>query len=98
MKLFEIFPDALKYKSSGRKKSDLKEIEYAFPRLKKLPLMSKRNILSAITHFSNVKGPTIEERVEAYKKVLEKAELFKICTMGFIEQCKGLSQDKPVLD
>jgi len=98
MKLFEIFPEDLKKQVSKPTKVVKVKLDFAFPKIKKLPLMSKRNILSAMQHFFNVKGVTDQERVEAYKKILEKAEVFKICTMGFSEQCKGVSQDMPVLD
>lgn len=91
MRLFEFFPESLKKEVSlTNRKYQRTDIEFAFSRLRKLPLSTKRNILSAITHFLNVKGATADEKIEAYKKILNKAEIFKICTMGFIEQCKGL--------
>jgi hypothetical protein len=97
MKLLDLFPEELKKQVSrevsGIKKERVKDIDYAFSRARKLPLISQRNILSAMTHFYNVKNVTDAERIDAYKKILERAEIFKICTMGFIEQCKGLFKD-----
>jgi hypothetical protein len=88
--LFDLFPLELKEEVVNLRLSKVKQIskpkEFAFPRLKKLPLDSKRNILSALNHFFNVKGPTEQERAEAFKKVLNKAEEYQICTMGFNKQ------------
>ena len=98
MKLFEVFPETLKKQVTKGSSSKVEQLDFAFVRVKKLPLMSRRNILSAMQHFFNVKGVTDQERVLAYKKIVESAEKLKICTMGFIEQCKGLSLDKSVLD
>lgn len=60
-----------------------KSTNFAFPRLRKLPLDTHRQVLSALNHFPNVAGPTEEERGEAFKKIIEKASSFEICTMGF---------------
>lgn len=96
--LFDVFPAELKekiieqriaerkFKSKKQLKPDTTLKNYAFQRIKKLPLENQRNVLSALTHFFNVKGVTLEDRQEAYKKVILKAEQYEICTMGFIEQ------------
>lgn len=86
----DCFPEELKRQVSENITENSIKLEYAFPRLKKLPLNSKRNLISAINHFFNVKGTTLPEKREAYKKILNKAKVFEICTMGFIEQCKNL--------
>ena len=97
MKLLEFFPSELKKQLSKRqefgRKDSIKEEDFAFPKVRKLPLVSHRNILSAMTHFFNVKGVNAEDRKEAYKKIIERSGAFKICTMGFIERCKGLFKD-----
>lgn len=56
-------------------------IDFAYPRVKKLPLTTERQVKSAINHFYNVAKVTEDERSEAFKKILCKAELFKICTI-----------------
>jgi hypothetical protein len=61
-------------------------IEYAYSGVRKLPLETYRNILSAITHFNNVKNVSEEERKEAFKKILVKAIQFKICTIEFVKK------------
>lgn len=85
VKLFELFPDELKEKVIENRLTT-EGIYYAFPRVKKLPLKTYRNVLSALTHFFNVKGVTKEEKEIAYKKVVQHAESFKICTMVFSKQ------------
>ena len=96
-KLFDVFPQELKEKvveariSEMRakkvepKKDDVKT-DFAFPKVKKLPLETHRNVQSSITHFFNVKGVSVQDRKEAYKKILAKAEYFKICTMGLVKE------------
>lgn len=88
VKLFEYFPKELKTTALKlfNKKREVNSIEFAFPRVKKLPLETKRNVLSAITHFFNVKNVNSGDMEEAYKKILKKAELFEICTMVFISK------------
>lgn len=61
-------------------------LEFAYTRIRKLPLETYRNVLSAITHFSNVKNVSEEERKEAFKKILVKATQFKICTIEFVKK------------
>lgn len=87
-RLFDLFPQELKEEVVKHRllKVKQKPKDYAFKRLQKLPLDTKRNVLSALNHFFNVKGPTKEERSEAFKKILKKAEDYQICTMGFIKQ------------
>lgn len=92
--LFDVFPQELKEKvveariaqmraKKSESKKDADKTDFAFPKVKKLPLETHRNVQSAITHFFNVKGVSKEDRAEAYKKILAKAEYFEICTMGF---------------
>ena len=93
-KLFEIFPEELKVLMVEKKLATIKEnkekanvsIEFAFDRAKKLPLETRRNVLSALNHFFNVKNVTKEEKEIAYKKVIKKAEFFKLCTMAISKQ------------
>lgn len=69
------------------KKSNRKVIsEYAFLRLKKLPLDTHKNVLSAIIHFYNVKNVSEGERKEAFKKICNKAAQFEICTIEFLKK------------
>ena len=84
-KLFDLFPQELKDQVVQYKleKNKIVQKVHAFQRVRKLPLESIRNVQSAMTHLLNVKGVTKEEIAEAYKKIIEKAEEFKICTMGF---------------
>ena len=95
VKLFEYFPKELKtdilqarelslLNKKRYKKEESKD--FAFPRVKKLPLETKRNVLSAMTHLFNVKNIKPEEMELAYKKIIKKAELFEICTMVFISK------------
>lgn len=72
--------------SRTNKHETLKTELYAFERLKKLPLVTERNLLSALNHFFNVKGATPEEMVLAFEKVCSKAKECNVCTMGFIKQ------------
>jgi len=100
-KLFEVFPDELKSRfveqqinSNKRKKSKSQSHnkpkqavkDYAYPKLKKLPLETRRNILSAISHFDKVRGATDADKVIAFKKIIQKAKKMEICTMGFYKQ------------
>lgn len=91
-KLSDFFPKELNklVEKNFNKSIELKNIDYAFLKQRKLPLESKRNILSAIEHFFNVKNTSIEDKVLAYQKILKKAEIYNICTIDFIEQCKDL--------
>lgn len=97
-KLFDYFPQNLKesvveYRISTTKAINRKNTvtptvttDFAFPKVKKLPLESKKNILSAITHFFNVKGVSTEDRASAYKKIIQKAGIYEICTIVFVKQ------------
>lgn len=98
-KLFDFFPKELQeivVSSHLQEKKDKKiekihkkqidRVDYAFPRLKKLPLVNERNVYSALTHFNSVKNATEAERVEAYQKIVKTAESYKICTIEFIRQ------------
>lgn len=98
IKLYDVFPPELKERILQNKIDDIRSrankspkkpenLEYAFPRLKKLPLETKRNVQSAMTHFPNVKGGTEEEKTEAVKKIIKKAEEYQLCTMVFSKQC-----------
>lgn len=103
-KLFDIFPEELKkqciececkkIKDNNSNKLLIDNKDYAFPKQRKLPLISKRNVLSAITHFFNVSGVTDPERAEAYKKITEKAQVYEICTMVFIKQYEAYLKNK----
>jgi hypothetical protein len=95
VRLFEYFPKELKTNVLQAKALELlnkrgkkgeNKVEFAFPRVKKLPLETKRNVLSAMTHFFNVKNVNSEDMGIAYKKIIKKAELFEICTMVFISK------------
>lgn len=98
VRFFDIFPEELKKKVTSDRldeknynninKVEDKNINYAFIRLKKLPLMSKRNVLSAMTHFNNIARVTEEEKSEAYLKIIKAAESFQICTIVFSDKYK----------
>lgn len=95
-KLGDFFPRELNkvVSKNTNNSNELLNIDYAYLRLKKLPLETKRNTISAIEHFFNVKNTTIEDKTVAYQKILKKAEMYNICTIEFIEQCKGLFEKK----
>lgn len=108
VKLFEVFPDQLKQQvveariEKSKKRSKNKTLNskrknsgklYAFSRIKKLPLESKRNVLSALNHFWNVKNVTDPERAQAFKKIVKYAKQFEICTMGFREKYEAYSSN-----
>jgi hypothetical protein len=57
--------------------------DFAFPSLKKLPLATERQIKSAMVDFDKVKCSSEQERAEAYKKIINRANSCSICTMGF---------------
>lgn len=83
VKLFELFPIELKQDIIKSKlKIENNNIEYAFPIQHKLPLTSVRNVQSAIAQLFKVKRVSHSEVMQAYKKIVEKADKFKICTMG----------------
>lgn len=89
VKLFDYFPRELKEKIIEDKINKIKTSsnkDFSFTRVKKLPLDSKRQVLSAINHFFNVKGVTDLELDEAYKKIIQKANFFEICTIAFSKQ------------
>lgn len=100
VKLKDFFPEELKHpikkekiSSNNVKKLQEKDnIEYAFPTVHKLPLQTKRNVLSAFSQFLNVKNVTEVDRAEAFKKIIKKAELFDVCTMVFNKQYESYLQ------
>lgn len=63
------------------KSSKPKLKNFAFPSAKKLPLDTERQVKSAIHDFDKVKGVTLEEQREAYKKIINSANRYSICTM-----------------
>lgn len=69
-----------------KKKSFINLEDFAFESVKKLPLVSKRNVLSALNHFFNVKDVSDLDREVAFKKIVDKAKHYEICTMGFSKQ------------
>jgi hypothetical protein len=72
------------YKNSKIGKKKPKEAkEYAFSKIKKLPLDTQRQVLSAMEHLLKVKNVSESEIGEAYKKILKCADSYGICTMGF---------------
>jgi hypothetical protein len=96
IKLFDFFPQALQeevveYHISKNKqkninrldKSTKQPIEFAYKRLRKLPLMSKNNVLSAFNYFDKVAGVSEEEQQEAFSKIIKAAESFELCTIEF---------------
>jgi len=95
-KLFESFPEDLKKLAAAAKKSKnsnkIKKLNisktYAFPKVRKLPLETRRNVLSAINHFDNVTKISEQDKQLAYEKIIKAAESFGICTMGFIDKYK----------
>ncbi|RKZ85452.1 MAG: hypothetical protein DRQ39_07130 [Gammaproteobacteria bacterium] len=67
--------------SKLKKKKDELKVEFAFPKSKKLPLSSERQVKSAINDLDKVKGHTDEETLQAYKKIINAANRYSICTM-----------------
>jgi len=89
MKLFDLFPLELKEQVVDfriKRHRESNKIEYTFPRVKKLPLETKRQVLSALNHFYNVKGVNKEEIEVGSKKVIQRAKIFEICTIAFLKQ------------
>jgi len=89
--LKDFFPEQLNSllsnKNNGLSESfELKPKEYAFEKIKKLPLTTYKNVRSAMAHFYNVKNVTEEDRKVAFKKIFNKAEYFKICTIEFLSK------------
>ena len=98
-KLIDSFPEELRKQVTtpvssrkNRKSNKINKLDqkrqYAFPKIKKLPLETKRNVLSALNHFDNVSKVSEEDKKTAYKKIIKAAESFEICTMGFIDKYK----------
>lgn len=69
-------------KSSKLAKSPSKKGKnFAFVKAKKLPLDTERQVKSAINDFGKVKSVSLEEKQEAYKKIINSANRYSICTM-----------------
>ena len=89
-RLFDCFPQELKERVVEHRiaqiRSSKKEIDYAFPRARKLPLETQRNVLSAITHLFHVKGVSPAEVEVGYKKIVDKASTMGLCTIELFKQ------------
>jgi hypothetical protein len=107
-RLFDLFPVALKeevfqnrknqnknkvQRSSSQGLVPVKSSEYAFERLKKLPLDSLRQVQSALNHFFNVKGVTPGDLDIAFEKVKGKANQLGLCTMGLCRQYEAFKAE-----
>lgn len=95
-KLFDFFPPELqkefvarnpalqkKFQAPKPLNKVIKSHSYAYPAKKKLPLDTSRQVQSAMSYFDKVAGVNELDKVEAFKKIIEKAEIFKVCTIVF---------------
>lgn len=99
-RLFDYFPQSIKERVVENMISRSKEAkklttvnstptDFAFPKVGKLPLETKKHILSAMNHFFSVKRVSDSDKDIAYKKILQKASTFEICTIVFCKQYKA---------
>jgi len=84
--VFEFRAEQLKKGNKFKRLSKNKIQQYAYSGVHKLPLDTKRQVLSAINHFDNVKKISEDDKYAAFKKIIKAAETFGICTMGFREK------------
>lgn len=69
-------------KSSKLEHNPSKKVSnFAFSKAKKLPLDTERQVKSAISDFDKVKGVSLEEQRDAYKKIINSANVYSICTI-----------------
>jgi hypothetical protein len=73
----------LKSNNNLSENNPTKSHSYAYPHRRKLPLDTSRQVESAITYFDKVVGVSDLDKVEAFKRIIEKAEIFKVCTIVF---------------
>ena len=71
-------------------KLDNQDVDYAFTRLRKLPLGSVRQVNSALFDFDKIKGASEEEISQACNKIIKKATELEISTIAFVEKYKHL--------
>ena len=75
-----------------QQRKGLKTGEFAFSRLKKLPIHDASHVRNAMARFNQTQGMTAEERATARRKIISAAHRFGIDTKGFessIKQSKG---------
>lgn len=74
---------------SFKKKKSLSSSDYAFPRLKKLPLIDAAHVRNAMARFNQTQGMTPEERRIAIKRIIAAAKRFGIKADEFIKKYGG---------
>lgn len=62
--------------------------EFAFPRLKKLPIHDASHVRNAMARFNQTQGMTAEEKATAKRKIIRAAHKFGIDIKGFDESIK----------
>ena len=70
------------------KRKGLETGEFAFPRLKKLPIYDSSHTRNAMARFNQTQGMTAEEKATARRKIIKAAHKFGIDTKGFEQSIK----------
>ena len=70
------------------KRKGLETGEFAFPRLKKLPIYDASHTRNAMARFNQTQGMTAEEKATARRKIIRAAHKFGIDTKGFEQSIK----------
>lgn len=75
--------DLLAKKLKEKDRDALSGGEFAFPRLRKLPIHDEAHVRNAMSRFNQTQGMTPEEKSAAKAKIVKKAKEFGIDTKGF---------------
>lgn len=65
-------------KLTAKKRDELPESVFAFPRERKEPLVDARHVQEAIARFDQVQNVTNKERDEAWRRIKRAAEKFDV--------------------
>jgi hypothetical protein len=63
---------------SERKRDDLPDSAFAFPKQRKEPLTDARHVRSALSRFNQVEGVSAEDKREAKRRIERAAEKFGV--------------------
>jgi len=66
-----------------KKRNKLKDVTFAFPKQRKMPLDTCNRVRNAMSRFSQVTGVSDAERRTAYRKILRAAKKCGIDSTGF---------------
>jgi hypothetical protein len=64
--------------ATSKKKDELADTEFAFPRERKEPLTDARHVRNAIARFDQVEGVSDAERDQAWKRILAAAKRYDV--------------------